>query len=76
MAKRKSVKRKRNPVPMGGYNKATAQIHKEIQSIIRFTQELVDELEQEEPDPDIGTLLGRLGRVLNKLEDIEEIFEK
>lgn len=76
MARRKKAKRKKNPVHMGGYNKAYSQLHAEIKTMVRFVEELVEELEQEEREPDTVSLLGRLSRVKKKLVAAEEIFEE
>lgn len=76
MAKKKKAKRKKNPVHMGGYNKAYAQLHAEIRTMVKFAEELIEELEQEEREPDTVSLLGRISRVKKKLQAAEEIFEE
>ena len=79
MARRSKAKRsrRRNPeVNMSGYNRAHAQLLREIQIQIKDVEGFISELKDEPKDPDVGTLLGKMERTLAKLEAIEEILEE
>lgn len=77
MARRKATKkRSKNPVHMGGYDKAQAQLLRSIQTDLKDVSEFIAELEEEPQEPEVKKMLGKMKRAQKKLEDAEEILEE
>lgn len=74
--KKKSAKRSKNPVYMGGYDRAQEQLLRSIKTDLKDVSEFIAELEEEPQEPEIKKMLGKMKRAQKKLEDAEEILEE